>query len=364
MTGSDASGGLITDATAPRPVSFPELVRAHFRWARQLHRDNGGVSEKTEGEFRRKLVDFEHHEGRILEAYWCRSEASAVALTAKSERAPRTAETSRHRLVRLVRPRRRPSQPSLRLHRVTDWVTVDMPAVAELLHHCDTLAIKVGEVLEGTAKRVAMQWILSIEEHLLGFVEQAKQRTLGRGEMDRFITHQKKELVQVEDYYYRAGQKRARQIYVTGMLIGLATLPAIAVGGAALIAVFHELNLRSEHVQTFFACFAAGALGAVVSVLSRMSGKRGGFTVDHEIGERGLRRLGSYRPLVGAIFGLAVYFLARTPIVQIDDKTKTFPFYVVVAFLAGFSERWTNVVLGGAEQTIRESLGGGAKAAT
>ena len=49
--------------------------------------------------------------------------------------------------------------------------------------------------------------------------------------------------------------------------------------------------------------------------------------------------------------------------VQIDPAAKTFAFFVVVAFLAGFSEKWAQVVLGGAEQTIRQSLGKGGESA-
>jgi hypothetical protein len=99
-------------------------------------------------------------------------------------------------------------------------------------------------------------------------------------------------------------------------------------------------------------------LGAIVSVLSRMAGRGRGFIVDHEIGRWGIQRLGSYRPLIGAIFGLALYFLASTTLVQLDPNAKTFAFFIVIAFLAGFSERWAQVVLGGAEQTVRASIGG------
>jgi hypothetical protein len=251
----------------------------------------------------------------------------------------------------------------LQLHRVTDWITVDFLPIAELLHHCDTLAIKVECVLEGTARRVAMRWLLAVEENLLGFVERARLAAkrgdeVRSSDVDRFVAKQRREVLQIEDYYDRAGQKRARQLYVTGMLGGVLALLPLSAAAAGLLSVFHVLDLHASGVQTFFACIAAGALGAIVSVLSRMAGRRGGFIVDHEIGRGGIQRLGSYRPLIGAVFGVALYFLARTTMVQLDPAVKTFPFFVVVAFLAGFSERWAQVVLGGAEQTVRASIGG------
>jgi hypothetical protein len=74
----------------------------------------------------------------------------------------------------------------------------------------------------------------------------------------------------------------------------------------------------------------------------------------------GLYALGAYRPIVGAIFGVAMYFLVSTSLLQIEPKTKSFAFYVTVAFLSGFSERWTRVILDGAQSVIG---GAGAKPA-
>jgi hypothetical protein len=99
-------------------------------------------------------------------------------------------------------------------------------------------------------------------------------------------------------------------------------------------------------------------MGAILRGLTRWGGRRGGFTTDHELGSVGVRRLGAFRPLIGAISGVIVYFLVQTSLVPIDESALTFPFYVVVAFLAGFSERWTKVVLDGAMRTI-EKVGGG-----
>ena len=45
-------------------------------------------------------------------------------------------------------------------------------------------------------------------------------------------------------------------------------------------------------------------------------------------------------------------FLVQTSLVPIKTDSLTIEFYVVVAFLAGFSERWTRVVLQGAMRTV------------
>jgi hypothetical protein len=346
-------------------VSFSEVVRVHYRWAQQFH--HGREAAKTsKQELEDALRQFEADQGKIVDAYWCMSQASAAALTEKDLPAP-----PRWHHIRL--PWRKKPEPELRLHRVTDWVTNDHQQIAELLHHCDALAIRVEAVLTGVPRHVAMRWLMSVEENLLGFVERAKRaapRTAGNGtpatpierrqrqsQLDKFVARQRTELIQLEDYYDRAGQKHARQIYVTGMGIGALCLIPLAVGAAGLLAVFGVLDLHAPGVRRFFACFAAGALGAIVSVLSRMSGRGGGFIVDHEIGDSGIHRLGGYRPLIGGVFGVALYFLARTSLLHLERGLRTFPFFVIVAFLAGFSERWAQIVLGGAEKTVSASLG-------
>ena len=105
-------------------------------------------------------------------------------------------------------------------------------------------------------------------------------------------------------------------------------------------------------MQTFVASYAAGAVGAVVSVLSRMGatpgpGRGQGFTIDFEVGRKSVRRLGALRPLTGAVFALALYFALQSNLlsIPIPKSPSQVYFYLVVGFLAGFSERVTKVLL-------------------
>ena len=52
----------------------------------------------------------------------------------------------------------------------------------------------------------------------------------------------------------------------------------------------------------------------------------------------------SNNKLCGSSYGL----------VPIEQDTLTLPFFVVVSFLAGFSERWTRMMLSGAMRTVAE----------
>jgi hypothetical protein len=67
------------------------------------------------------------------------------------------------------------------------------------------------------------------------------------------------------------------------------------------------------------------------------------------------------------MFGLVIYFALQSDLLQIavpdEDPTTgapdaSFYFLALLSFVAGFSERLTKVVLGGAERSIASALGG------
>lgn len=322
-------------------ISFAELVRAHYAWDRDR-----GASEGLEGRYRQALERFQEREGELMHAYWSRKRASAVALTEKRK-------PPRNWLVSLMT-----NQDSIiHLHRVTDWLARES-RLADLLHHCDTLAIKVSEVLQGTTERIAMQWIYAVQSHLLGFIERGGDKADGR-EIDAVCRSQAKELIQIERYYARAGEKEARIVYFWGMVIGVLVSGALAILLALLIwATGWFTGMHTHDAETFFVCYAAGGLGAVVSVLMRMSSNR--FNVDFEVGRATVRVLGSFRPFIGAVFGIALYFLVLSKLLRMelpDSEGEAFFFLGTLAFLSGFNERWTNVLFGKVERTIAVSLG-------
>jgi hypothetical protein len=272
-------------------------------------------------------------------------------------------------------------------------VTVEYPQLANLLHECDVLAVKAHWGLEGIYQAVVLPWLMSVEKHVLGFIESEWRRDGRRlptkpgqappepaataaetraerarrwheegdrklravARIEKFCREIQQELSRIEDYYQRAGEKQARLHYLAGMvLFGIAIVAFAGLASAGMLAAFGLLDLHHGGVRRFYACMAAGAVGAIVSVLIRMGGYRGGFNIDHELGSSGVRRLGAMRPLIGAISGVAVSLIVQTSLVPIKPTALTFDFYVVAGFLAGFSERWTKVVLDGAMRTIEK----------
>jgi hypothetical protein len=56
------------------------------------------------------------------------------------------------------------------------------------------------------------------------------------------------------------------------------------------------------------------------------------------------------RPFVGAAFAVMIYLLLRSTLIDIgglSESERTIYFYAAVGFLAGFSERWARVIIGG-----------------
>ena len=91
---------------------------------------------------------------------------------------------------------------------------------------------------------------------------------------------------------------------------------------------------------------AAGAVGAFISVLQRMASEKSKFVVHYDLGKRTLYMLGSYRPVLGAVFGVFTYFVLASGILGTSPPTETNPlyYYGALAFVPGFSERFTQVL--------------------
>jgi len=187
--------------------------------------------------------------------------------------------------------------------------------------------------------------------------EDSARRPAGKPTDGDLVTRGRSEIIEIEKYYDRAAANAARFLYFWGMLVG-----AVIAGAAgfliALIAAasFDVIRLDSTDTRFFFACYAAGALGAIVSVLTRMRSDR--FSLDYEVGRMPAFWLGAFRPFIGAVFGLVVYFALQSELLQLQRpiEDKAFYFFTLFAFVAGFSERLTHVILGGAERTVAGTL--------
>lgn len=315
-----------------------ERLTAHNKNGRGQRGDLGALKQ----DYEEALDKFQNSEGRIIRAYWCATEASAVVLTEQK---------NRHSWL----PWRR--MGSMELHRATEWVTEDAPAIAELLHSGDTLAIRINRVLTAVPRRIAMEWVFSEQSYLLGFVE----RTGGhpsRKELGSTIARHGAEIDRLERYYDRAARKTARIEYFGGMLVGLLVVVGLGALIPFVIEPFGHIDLGTPSLRRFYACFVAGAIGAMVSVMTRMRQEEG-MTLDYEVGELLIVMLGAFRPVLGAIFGVLAYFAIDSGFLPIKPTGIGFFYFALFAFAAGFSERFAHVILGGADLTLAKAMTGG-----
>jgi hypothetical protein len=311
-------------------ISFAEVVWAHFE--RQKELEQGIVDGPWEKQYRRRLKQFKAEHGEIIDSYWCRYEASGVALTTR--RLPRS-------LWNFLRV-----DPIFRLHAATDWRTESAPAIASSLHRWEAAGIKASEILRGTSEKIALHRIFAAITRLLAFVDREPgTRALPGTSLEGVLKEQKAEQAELEDYYQRAGENSARIVYFRGMIWGTLAL-ALVVGGGLLLAWWIGwLDPHHGSTKTLFVSIAMGAGGAILSVMTRMA-RRNGFNLEFEVGRKSVRYLGALRPWIGAMFALAVYLALKSGLVDLLQKVPhDIYFYATIGFLAGFSERRAKVLL-------------------
>jgi hypothetical protein len=297
------------------PPTFTELVYAHYDWWKT--RREGRVDPAAEAAWDSALAAFEARHGRLVRAYWCAEVESAVALTEK-----------KGRLRGLL-------SPAYGFHRESDWATKNAPEVAAELHRCDALAVRGRAVLTGVRQHICLELVVSCAANLLSLVD-VRARSGDETKTAEALEHEHAAVSKVEGYYHNAANGQAQLVYFAG----IATV-TIALGGLA--AVWLSVSWASP-----VAALVAGALGAVVSVIQRINS--GKFELEYDVGGPYTFFLGGLRPLIGGVFAMAITFafsggLLQLPVAARESTDHRHLALLVLAFLAGFSERWAQDAL-------------------
>jgi hypothetical protein len=333
--------------------AFADLVAARVTWVSQSRPRKGEEADA----FFNQLDAFEVQHGAIQDAYWCENSQSAAALTIK---------TPRRRWFR---------RPEIRLHRETDWKSAAIRDVAHLLHESDVLTVRVSSILRGTSSLIALSSLLNSHTYLLGFTDWSegkrdrardadsseKRRIQSDIQRNSLETAQaaRVELDAIDAYYQDAGLRAARLVYFQGMVAGILILGALA---AVIWFILYTSipGVWGENKRTLAemaVCVGMGAIGALASVMSRTSSNEtSAAEFDYELGRRPLWFLGAFRPVVGAIFALVLYFAFRGDLLPFDISVATpagvVSVYAVISFLAGFSERWATLAVSGVASSL------------
>jgi hypothetical protein len=334
--------GALSTLASDEKVSFADVVLAHYLRQTSLYRaaqagassEEIALAELDDKAYRDRLAAFEAEHGRIIRAYWCSHEISGAAITEKEERLP---------WWRLRRKEKRE-----RLHAATDWATRDCPELAHQLHKVDNLSVRSDEILRGTPENIAMQLLLAAASHILSYVDRPGGAPRDPGRIRKIVERSNAELSEIRRYYERAGANAARIVYAGGMLRGALLLAGLTGIAGVILWAAGAFERHATTTWTILATIAAGGVGAGVSVLLRMA--RGGFAQDYEVGRKATRWLATARPFVGAAFAVMIFLLLKSGLVDVGGLStaeQTIYFYAAVGFLAGFSERWARVIVGG-----------------
>ena len=139
--------------------------------------------------------------------------------------------------------------------------------------------------------------------------------------------------------YLESARRVAQRKYVDWMLagLGIVLLPLSILG---IFTGLYDLNVA------WVATAAAGAVGAVISVLQRMG--KGPLDLNPESDKRSFWQLGLARPVIGAVLGVVSYVLVGGGLIAISPPTAATNqalYFAGIAFLAGFSERFAQDML-------------------
>jgi hypothetical protein len=300
----------------PPRVSFADLARVQHAW--RADPDDAALSER----YREALAAFEYHHGEIDEAYWCVDRPSGVAVT--------------------IQPLRR---------------TLGWRPRYRLLNASDELGVRVSHVLRGTGARVCIGLVLNSSKSLLGLVD-APSQPADAAARKEILRDEEAKLKTTEREYRRTAIRQAQLVYVGGALAGAVILTAIVLLVLWLISLRTQLGwLPRDAAPTaevnvslslLYLCAIAGGLGAIVSLIARIN--MNSCNVEYEAGRGVTFALGTLRPALGAVFGIAFYAAIASGLLDLfkvpsDGDTNQFYFFLVIAFLAGFSERWARDVL-------------------
>jgi hypothetical protein len=334
--------GVLVQLEENEKVTFTDLVFAHHLRQTALYRaaqigateEDAAVARAADEAYRSRLTVFEREYGPIVRAYWCTYEISGVAITEKK---------FRHPWWQLRRADKRE-----RMHAATDWATRDSPELAHQLHKVDNLSVRADEILRGTAENIAVQLLACAASHVLSYVDRKGGPPRDAATIKKIVERSDAELAAIRHQYQTAGENATRIVYAGGMLRGAVLLAGLGGIAGLLLWAAGAFQRDATTTWTILATIAAGGIGAAVSVLLRMA--KSSFSQDYEIGRKTTRRLAMARPFVGAAFAVMIFLLLKSDLVDIGGfgtKKQTIYFYAAIGFLAGFSERWARVIIGG-----------------
>jgi hypothetical protein len=292
-------------------ASFGDLV--HARWYHKRHPKDAAAERR----WQETRTTFEDEHGKIVDDYWSKRQAAGLALCCK---------------------RRSGGRLEWSMHRAMGDLATAHPGYSPVLLRIARHSVRAQSLLRGMTQRMATANLFALSRDIMASLE-------SKGGDNAALNTYRRDLDYITHFTGEAGKRAARVVYVKGLLCGLVALVVLAPVLASLVTV-PEIDYT-----LLVGCMIAGALGAVMSVLIRLSGDS--LDVDHQFGRDYLMSLAAVRPFIGAVFSLLIYFTFQADLLQQvkvpESGSGQFAFYITAAFLIGFSERFAKQIVRTAE---------------
>lgn len=222
--------------------------------------------------------------------------------------------------------------------------TTDLATLA-FLHQCDTLKIEAYRHLTSDELFSCMSMICELISHLFNSIKKVAERDSTEENHYKMIEYLYTQLEKVNEYFIKGAQRVALHAYYMGMIKGILLIGAISIiFGVSLLLLTDQVTM----VISIFGSLLVGGLGAIISVMTRMSS--GNFSLDYNAGIQQNKRLGEFRPIIGSAMGVILFFLMMSGLLPFDvpqDATTQIYYVLSIAFSAGFTERWAQGFLPG-----------------
>ena len=269
--------------------------------------------------------------GQLTDSYFCRYLGAAVTLSGNHE---------------------------IHLRYPPEAVACVSPEFEEAIWRCTALARHDFTPLDAQDRVASLKMLHSLVVYLLGVLD--AQHAPAQPDTDGGVARARRvetaienaietandELDRTAAFIAQAGRRRALRNYMQAIPVGIVGL----VGLGVLLTRVPVLDLN---LALTLGILTAGSAGAIVSVMSRLTSNK--FHIDERPGSFGVFLAGAFRPLLGALFGVALYVFVGSgifPALTVPAGEKESLFFYAIAFLAGFSERFAADVITSTEGVI------------
>jgi hypothetical protein len=248
---------------------------------------------------------------------------------------------------------------------------VDDPELVGTLSKLSLLHLQAKQFLSDDDFRTCMDPVFSVITYCLQVADSVEHRsksveTEDTEERSRLIKQLDfvrqmllSEYARAEEAFYKVLQRNALVRYFYGMLVGMVIISSLSFWMTFL---YHGEVFGLDH-RTMGTAVVAGAIGAFISVITRISSGRFSLSRGTVALQQATRKammlwvLGALRPLIGAVFASAfvIFQSSRLLPIQPAGDVSEVTYYAGLAFVAGFSERWAQDMVVSTRTTLLEA---------